>query len=92
MASPTIGIESQGTSVRAMGALAAAAEEAGLAARRAGGGRSDPKGKAVAADSYSALIRARFQSNDRTLTEEEILTWYNSIIAALTGLGGVQRA
>jgi probable F420-dependent oxidoreductase len=32
MASPTIGIESQGTSVRAMGALAAAADEAGLAA------------------------------------------------------------
>jgi probable F420-dependent oxidoreductase len=32
MGAPTIGIESQGTSVRAMGALAAAAEEAGLAA------------------------------------------------------------
>lgn len=32
MAAPTIGIESQGTSVRAMGALAAVAEEAGLAA------------------------------------------------------------
>ena len=32
MAAPTIGIESQGTSVRAMGALAAAAEEAGLTA------------------------------------------------------------
>ncbi len=52
----------------------------------------DPKGKAVAAGSYSALIRARFQSNDRTLTEEEILTWYNSIIATLTSLGGTQRA
>jgi probable F420-dependent oxidoreductase len=32
MAAPTIGIESQGTSVRAMGALAAAAESAGLTA------------------------------------------------------------
>ncbi|HZL26137.1 MAG TPA: phenylalanine--tRNA ligase subunit beta [Acidobacteriaceae bacterium] len=52
----------------------------------------DPKGKAVAAGSYSALIRARFQSNDRTLTEEEILAWYNSIIATLTTLGGTQRA
>jgi len=52
----------------------------------------DPKGKAVAAGSYSALIRARFQSNDRTLTEEEILISYNSIIATLTALGGTQRA
>ncbi|HEY5330837.1 MAG TPA: phenylalanine--tRNA ligase subunit beta [Acidobacteriaceae bacterium] len=52
----------------------------------------DPKGKAIAAGSYSALIRARFQSNDRTLTEEEILAWYNGIIATLTTLGGVQRA
>ena len=52
----------------------------------------DAKGKAVAVGSYSALIRARFQSNDRTLTEEEILGWYNSIIATLTGLGGTQRA
>jgi phenylalanyl-tRNA synthetase beta chain len=52
----------------------------------------DQKGKAIAAGSYSALIRARFQSNDRTLTEEEILARYNSIIATLTTLGGVQRA
>jgi len=52
----------------------------------------DPKGKAIAAGSYSALIRARFQSNDRTLTEEEILISYNSVIAALTSLGGAQRA
>jgi len=52
----------------------------------------DPKGKAIAGGSYSALIRARFQSNDRTLTEEEILAWYNSIITTLTNLGGTQRA
>ena len=52
----------------------------------------DPKGKAVAAGHYSALVRVVFQSSDRTLTEEEIFAWYNRIIAALTTLGGVQRA
>jgi phenylalanyl-tRNA synthetase beta chain len=52
----------------------------------------DPKGKAVPVGSYSLLLRAVFQSNDRTLTEEELTAWSERIAAALTALGGTQRA
>ena len=40
---------------------------------------------------YSLLVRTVFQSNDRTLTEEELTGWQAAIITALTGLGGVLR-
>lgn len=52
----------------------------------------DPKGKAVAAGSYSLLTRIVLQPLDRTLTDEEIAGWSEAIVAALTALGGVQRA
>jgi phenylalanyl-tRNA synthetase beta chain len=52
----------------------------------------DPKGKAVAAGSYSLLLRVVFQSGERTLTEEELSGGSEKIVAALTGLGGMQRA
>ena len=52
----------------------------------------DPKGKAVAIGSYSLLVRVVFQSNDRTLTEDELTAWSTKIITALTSLGGTQRA
>jgi len=52
----------------------------------------DPRGKAVAANSYSLLARVVFQSLDRTLTEDELTSWSAQIIAALTALGGTQRA
>jgi phenylalanyl-tRNA synthetase beta chain len=52
----------------------------------------DAKGKAVAAGHYSALVRLRFQSNERTLTEDEIGGWSESVVGALMKLGGVQRA
>jgi phenylalanyl-tRNA synthetase beta chain len=66
----------------------------------------DAKGKAVdhpskqrtlagdpgAAGSYSLLLRVVFQSNERTLTEEEIAGWSEWIVLQLTGLGGTQRA
>ena len=52
----------------------------------------DAKGKAVAAGSYSLLLRVVFQSKERTLTEEEITRWTEWVVAQLTGLGGVQRA
>jgi len=52
----------------------------------------DPKGKAVAAGSYSCLVRVLLQSAERTLTEEELSGWSEKIVAALTALGGVQRA
>ncbi len=52
----------------------------------------DPKGKAVPAGSYSLLLRVVFQSGQRTLTEEELTGWANELTAALTALGGRQRA
>ena len=52
----------------------------------------DPKGKAIAMGSYSLLTRVVFQSGERTLTEEEISGWSDRVTAALTALGGVQRA
>jgi len=41
---------------------------------------------------YSLLLRTVFQSNDRTLRDEEINGWSTRIIEALTKLGGTQRA
>jgi len=52
----------------------------------------DAKGKAVAAGSYSLLLRVVVQSNERTLTEEEISRWTEWVVAELKGLGGTQRA
>jgi phenylalanyl-tRNA synthetase beta chain len=52
----------------------------------------DPKGKSVPQDHYALLLRCLFQSNERTLNEEELTGWWSGIIAALTALGGVIRA
>jgi len=52
----------------------------------------DAKGKAVAAGSYSMLVRVGFQSTERTLTEDELTVWSERVAAALTQLGGTQRA
>ena len=52
----------------------------------------DARGKAVAAGHYSALIGVAFQSSERTLTDTEITGWHENIVAALTALGGAQRA
>lgn len=52
----------------------------------------DAKGKAVAMGHYSALVRVVFQSNERTLTDDEIGGWSGSVVEALTKLGGTQRA
>jgi len=52
----------------------------------------DAKGKAIAAGSYSLLLRVVFQSSERTLTEEEITRWTEWVVAHLTALGGAQRA
>jgi phenylalanyl-tRNA synthetase beta chain len=50
------------------------------------------RGASIAAGQYSMLLRARFQSADRTLREDEVANWSAKIVAALTGLGGAQRA
>ncbi len=40
---------------------------------------------------YSLLLRTVFQSNDRTLRDDELTDWWSRIIAALTALGGTIR-
>ena len=50
------------------------------------------RGGSIPAGKYSVLLRAKFQSKDRTLREEELADWSRKIVAALTALGGVQRA
>jgi phenylalanyl-tRNA synthetase beta chain len=52
----------------------------------------DAKGKAVAAGQYSLLLRTVFQSQERTLREEEITGWTAKIVETLKSLGGTQRA
>lgn len=52
----------------------------------------DPKGKAVAAGHYSLLTRVVFQSQERTLREEELSAWSASIMQTLETLGGKLRA
>jgi phenylalanyl-tRNA synthetase beta chain len=49
------------------------------------------RGGAIGPGKYSILLRARFQSPDRTLREDEVAQWSGKIVGALTGLGGVQR-
>jgi phenylalanyl-tRNA synthetase beta chain len=50
------------------------------------------RGGGIAAGKYSVLLRVRFQSGERTLREDEVAQWSGKIVAALVGLGGVQRA
>jgi len=49
-------------------------------------------GGSVAKGKYSALLRATFQSNDRTLREDEVARWSAQIIKALETLGGTLRS
>jgi phenylalanyl-tRNA synthetase beta chain len=49
------------------------------------------RGGSIASGSYSVLLRAQFQSAERTLREDEIAAWSGKIVAALTALGGTQR-
>ncbi len=51
----------------------------------------DPKGKTIPRGSYSILLRTVFQSQDRTLREEEIQAGSDQVMAALAALGGVIR-
>ena len=50
------------------------------------------RGGSIATGKYSILLRVRFQSAERTLRDEEIAAWSAKIVAALTALGGTQRA
>ncbi len=50
------------------------------------------RGGSIAAGKYSILLRVKFQSQERTLREDEVAQWSGKIVDALTRLGGVQRA
>jgi phenylalanyl-tRNA synthetase beta chain len=49
------------------------------------------RGGAVPAAKYSLLLRATFQSSDRTLREEEVARWSAQVVQALEELGGTLR-
>lgn len=48
-------------------------------------------GGTIPAGKYSILLRATFQSGERTLREEEVAQWSSQIVSAIEALGGVQR-
>ena len=50
------------------------------------------RGGLVPMGQYSILLRATFQSMDRTLREDEVADWSAKIVRALRELGGTQRA
>jgi len=50
------------------------------------------RGGSVPAGKYSVLLRAKFQSMERTLREDEVAEWSAKIVSALNDLGGTQRA
>lgn len=50
------------------------------------------RGGAIPAGRHSLLLRAKFQSNHRTLREEEVAEWAARIREALESLGATQRA
>jgi phenylalanyl-tRNA synthetase beta chain len=50
------------------------------------------RGERVGAGKYSILMRAKLQSSERTLRDDEVAQWAAQIAKALEGLGGMQRA
>jgi phenylalanyl-tRNA synthetase beta chain len=50
------------------------------------------RGGSVAKGKYSLLLRAKFQSGERTLREDEVVRWSGQIIQTLEALGGSLRA
>jgi phenylalanyl-tRNA synthetase beta chain len=50
------------------------------------------RGGSVSSGSYSILLRAKFQSHERTLREDEVNEWVAKIVTTLQALGGTQRA
>ena len=50
------------------------------------------RGGSIPAGKYSLLLRATFQSYERTLRDEEVAEWSGKIIKALESLSGTQRA
>ncbi|HEY6274458.1 MAG TPA: phenylalanine--tRNA ligase subunit beta [Terriglobales bacterium] len=49
-------------------------------------------GKAVPQGRYSVLLRTQFQSDERTLRDDEVAEWSRQIVKALQALGGSLRS
>ncbi len=49
------------------------------------------RGGNIPAGKYSILLRAVFQSGERTLRDDEVALWASQIVEALKALGGMQR-
>ncbi|HXM67388.1 MAG TPA: phenylalanine--tRNA ligase subunit beta [Candidatus Acidoferrum sp.] len=50
------------------------------------------RGGSIGASKYSILLRAKLQSDEGTLRDEQIAQWAEKMVGALKGIGGVQRA
>jgi phenylalanyl-tRNA synthetase beta chain len=50
------------------------------------------RGEKVGTGKYSTLLHAEFQSQERTLRDDEVAQWSAQIVKALEALGGVLRA
>jgi phenylalanyl-tRNA synthetase beta chain len=50
------------------------------------------RGGSIPAGKYSLLLRATFQSGERTLREDEVARWSGAIVRSLESFGGVLRA
>jgi phenylalanyl-tRNA synthetase beta chain len=64
----------------------------GLSEMRAFGPVEIFRGGSIPAGKYSLLLRATFQSGERTLREDEVGRWSGQIVKALESLGGALRA
>jgi phenylalanyl-tRNA synthetase beta chain len=49
------------------------------------------RGGSIPAGKYSLLLRATFQSGERTLREDEVARWSGEIVKVLESLGGRLR-
>ncbi len=71
--------------------MQSAVEGAGIGALREFRPAEIFRGGSIGAGKYSILLRATFQSEERTLRDDEIAQWSEKIVGTLSALGGVQR-
>jgi phenylalanyl-tRNA synthetase beta chain len=50
------------------------------------------RGEKAGAGKYSVLLHAEFQSNERTLRDDEVAQWSSQMVKALQSLGGTLRS
>jgi phenylalanyl-tRNA synthetase beta chain len=53
--------------------------------------RGDQSGTSLPPNKYAILLRARFQSAERTLRDDEVASWAQQIVRSLEALGGKLR-